>query len=101
MIGAGGIGAVALHPARQICNPGPLFRRSAGFVRMSPFTRSAFGTIGFPRQGAIMAEGAGLVDAGRLVTALTATDTGLTRATLAAAHGAMASVGPSAHAIIR
>ena len=68
----------------------PLFQKSAGFVWEYMFTRPTFGTADIARQGAILAEAARLVDAGRLATTLTAADRGLTPGTLAAAHAAVA-----------
>lgn len=76
--------------ARQPYDLRPLFQKSAGFVWEYMFTRSTFGTADLARQGAILAEAAALVDAGRLTGTLTATDRGLTPETLAAAHAAVA-----------
>lgn len=69
----------------------PLFLKSAGVVWEYMFTRPTFATPDMPRQGAILAGAARLVDEGRLRSTLTTTLRGLTPGTLAAAHAAIAS----------
>ncbi|MFN4099438.1 MAG: zinc-binding alcohol dehydrogenase family protein [Pararhodobacter sp.] len=64
----------------------PLFRKSAGFVWEYMFARSTFDTADKARQGEILTQVAGMMEAGTLKTTLTVTLEGLTAESLQAAH---------------